>query len=850
MRTTVRLLLLAGLAAVAAAGPARAAGVGALGTAAGGWKISPPDRCVRQVTLNEDWTRYGRLSFSVRTDPIPRQPLRLLVSLVAWNGWWYQSAELLSIAGDHAHTVELDLGHLSNDWVPRGHLRAWDGYVRQRVRSVRIAVFSPEPYEGRLHIEDVTLGPGDGNGEPFLYDAAVVTDAPAAGEPATVSFRLSRVYPNPFEQGLVSVSLVAGGRRATVPAYFYQAYREADRGRLTPVGASAWRANLIAPEPGTYRWVVHAAGDDGPVELGAGRLVVGEPSGSTPEIPAPDLTKRTPFVLARRVRPKEPVFLLQTEGKPGWTLQAEAEAERAGLVEAWRVPLEWTDAWGGYQGLARYNLENAWRFDRLLAAAEEAGVELPLALNSEEPFQIAFNKMERELGRGRTFNWFSNPLRSGADPGSGADEGGAKERLERLLVPSEYFANQPVELTSGEKRTVLELFEQQVSYIGARWGSSPTVSRFELWMSMPANRAEAWHEAAGRLLARAPLRGKPVISRHPQAAQLGRRRRIASFERAWGEWKAAHRLSEGTRIKWVTQPASHGAKSLQAEGWFPGEAAVYSEVSESWTGYARLAFDVYVPPDAPNHMRAAVYVRERDWWWYETLLEPMLRPGDWTKLIVDISPDSPIWEARGHGREWDGYVAQRIREMGIRVFGKPQKGEEGKFQEYTGRICIDNVELWPDPKSPRPLRVTDLTPNAKKVGQYEKFELSFKLARVFANPFDPKQADIWGHFISPDGRHVRVPAFFSEGYRRDLVGGVEKLTAVGGSCWKVRFAAAQTGTWTCYLEANGTELKKDDPITFKVVPSDGPGYVRRSRLDRHYFEFSTGEFFYPIGHAL
>ena len=842
MRTCVSVLCLTALAALAAAGTARAKGVHALATPEGGWEISPPAQCVRKVALDEDWTEYRRLSLTVRVDRAPAQPLSIVVGLVAWDGWWYQTAEPVTITGTQARRVELDLNQLSGHWVPRGHLREWDGYARQRARSVQIAVFSSEPYRGRLHIDDITLEPAAAEPEPdlFVYDANVVTGRPTAGEPATVDFRLSRSYQNPFERDLVTVSLEGPDGRTTSPAYFYQAYREANGERLKPVGAASWRARLVPPGPGTYRWVVRAVAGDETIELPAGRIVVDAPRDHPADVVGPsppDLAEWQHFVLTRRVRPNEPVFSLDTEGESGWKL---TDHTRLGdRAEAWWVPLEWTAAWGGYQGLGRYNLEAAWRFDRLLAKAEAAGFALPLALNSEEPFHLAFTEHEQELGWGRTFNWFSNPLRSG-------DDGRPSDRLD---VPSEYFLNKPIELASGDRRTVLDLFDQKASYIAARWGHSPAVSQFELWMAMPANRAEQWHREAGRLLARLPLGDKEVVSRHPQAAEFGERRRVTDFERTLGDWRVAEDLSPLTRMQ-RGSVASRGSRSLRMDGWFPGVAAIKSQVSESWHGYAQLAFDVYVPPDAPNHMRASVFLRERDWWWYETTPEAMLRPGDWTKVIVDISPESQIWEPREHNREWDGYVAQRIRKLGIRIFGMPQEGEEGEFDDYRGRVYIDNIELWPDPRSPRPIRLTELETNADEVGQFEKFELSFKLTRVFENPFDPAEADIWGHFTGPEGQSIRVPAFFALGYERALVDGAEKLTAAGPSWWKVRFATAVPGTWTCYLEVNGETLREDAPITFEVKPSDARGYVRVSEKDRHYFEHCTGEFFYPIGHNL
>ena len=83
-------------------------------------------------------------------------------------------------------------------------------------------------------------------------------------------------------------------------------------------------------------------------------------------------------------------------GESGWVYSPTADGEPKPL---WSVPLEWTADWGKFGGLGRYNLETAWRFDRLLRRAEEAGVAHPLVLLDENVF-LYHNK----------YNWLKNPL--------------------------------------------------------------------------------------------------------------------------------------------------------------------------------------------------------------------------------------------------------------------------------------------------------------------------------------------------------------------------------------------------------------------------------------------------------
>jgi uncharacterized protein DUF5060 len=802
----MRVATLIALLAILPMAGVRAAGIDGLATPSSGWAVSLPGRAVRSVDVKQDWSGVGRLQFTVHADPGPTKPLRVMVSIVVCDGWWYQSTELVNAAGSRTHKIDLDLGHLSNDWTPRGHLRAWDGYARQRVRNVSVSLFSPVPYKGSIQVRDVKLVPPSTESEPklFIYDAGVLTETPKTGSPTTFQFRLSKPWANPFEAGQVQVEVLQNGRKlASSPAYFYQDYRRTSAGPLKPVGASSWRATMLVPRAGAFQWVVKARDGKEVTSIPAGTVAVVAAAQAPPSAPGEALkpAETLPFTLGRRVRKREPVFTL-VRGKWRWVEETPAEP----LARAWRVPIEWTRQWGAYQGLGRYNLEAAWEFDQLLDKATAAGVHLPMALNADEPFQ----------GQ-RTFNWFSNPLAS--------TMGGP------LSVPSHYFTDQTVE----------KYFKRRTSYIAARWGASPAVSRFELWMSTPANAAEKWHGRMAGFLQAVPKSGKAVVSRHPQGTVLGKRRSVSNFERQWGNWKAAKRISPTTTVQFAASPTVKGQRSLALKAGFPGEAAIFSKVKEDWTGSGRLVFDVYVPKGAPNDMRAMVYVRERDWWWYQTLLQPLLRPGDWTKLIVDISPESTIWQATGHKREWDGYVAQNIREMGIRIFG---------HKKFADAVYIDNIELWPDPKSPRPIKIQNFAANKPSVAQFEKLELSFGLSRVFKNPFDPGEADVRGHFVSPSGKHIEVPGFFYQTYDRKLVNGAERLGARNGSCWKVRFATGEMGAWTAYIKVNGESLMKAVPFKFNVTRSANPGYVRRSLLDPLYLEFTSGKFFYPIGHNL
>ena len=335
-----------------------------------------------------------------------------------------------------------------------------------------------------------------------------------------------------------------------------------------------------------------------------------------------------------------------------------------------------------------------------------------------------------------------------------------------------------------------------------------------------------------------------------------------------GKWKVDEAVERRVKHKIEAidaspSPSIDGKGSMRLLTAYPGEAAIVRKVEADWHTYDRLAFDVRVPSDAPNDMRVLVFIRDADLWWYETLLPTYLRPGDWTKLLVDLSGETTRWEPRDHTKAFDRYALQRVRVLGVRIFG---------HRAYRGPVYIDNIALWRDAVARRRaqwVKVTESRPNALTVGRFEKFELTFRLSKTFANPFDPDCVELDGQFTSPSGKKITIPAFFYQDYERHLLkdgkgvpvgqrsppapGTREFLTPKGRCCWKLRFTPTEAGTYTYSVTLKNRKTGRHEPLAgirgekFSCVPSKRTGFVRRSKADPRYFELSTGQFFYPIG---
>jgi len=796
------------------------AGLPALNAPKGTWRFAKGATVIsRETAIDASWAGQAALTFRASLSHDTLHTVHLLAYLVNDEGWWYQSAETVELETTQSKAVALDLTPDSGDWVPRGHLRPWDAYATRRVRLVGLKALCDGEFEGSVAVEGLAVRQDGAPGrEPLRLLDFQAPRTVRVGERCEIAFRLPRVFENPFDPAEVNVQGLfhppgGGGEYRLVPGFFYQRYFgrwEGEVQRLVPAGPSQWRIRFWPERPGAYRCsiLVHTAEGEARVPW----AFEAEPGAEAPEPPPP-----APVAggLRLRVNPPDAVIERDYNGRDtiyihrpgGW--RSDGRTPPAGKLRAWRAPIEWTQRWGGYGGLGRVNLAMASQLDDVLDAAHERGMALPLALTCDEPF-----------GERAKYNWKDNPLNKA--------NGGPLE------APSHFFTHPDA----------WSHFQNQVRYSLARWGGHPAVAAWELWCTVPANGADRWHARAGEYLATWHLGPKDIRSHHPQTVPPASFVVLNTFREremeARSRWMAHSVIKHTAKtLRASKDHASDGEESLEVVATYPGEAAILRAVDRDWHTYDRIAFDVFIPPAAPNDMRVMVFLRDGDLWWYESLLPTFLRPGDWTKLLVDLSGETTPWEPRGHDKVFDRYALQRVRVVGIRVFG---------HRPYEGPLYIDNIQLWRDPVAQKPrVKVTHARPNSVTVPRFGRFELTFRLSETFANPFDPECVDLLGHFTSPSGQKTVVPAFFFQDYQRHLVEGVELLTPKGLPCWKLRFTPAEAGAHTYSVTLNGKPLSALADQGFDCIPSQLAGFVRRSKADPRYFEHSTGQFFYPIG---
>jgi hypothetical protein len=139
-----------------------------------------------------------------------------------------------------------------------------------------------------------------------------------------------------------------------------------------------------------------------------------------------------------------------------------------------------------------------------------------------------------------------------------------------------------------------------------------------------------------------------------------------------------------------------------------------------------------------------------------------------------------------------------------------------------------------------------------RVGRHEKIEFKLRIDRVFANPYDPDEADVSVEFTTPSGKRLAIPAFFHQPYEFQLVPRqgrpTEWLHPSQPPEWRARFAPDEAGRYSAAaILRHGGQETRSAAVSFEAVSKPSRGYVRVSKTDPRYFEFSDGTPFFPIG---
>jgi hypothetical protein len=797
------------------------------------WNVSLPGDARREMAVSGD-VFGGRLLLSLRLGRNPGSAaVRLSVYLVNRNGWFYKSAQDYLLTHRGFRDIEIDLSPDSAQLVPAGSARPWGDAAGLAVERIGLALFANGTYSGPVEVRRAEIA--GGSQAPSLGPAALSVEgleirpaAPGVGDMVELAFRLPVSFANPFdpETADVGVAVTApDGSSRLFPAFYDQDYLPVQEGfevRAVPVGPGRWMARFTAGAEGPlavrFLFAGSPVGSATVTVSGAGRRGGDEGGGEGGGL------QRTDDAHAERLGSAfGEQFLRTMPADPGrglalWQAGAFRQATPdPGPCSAWMAPLEWTDEWGCWLGVGRYNLEVAWKLDLVLDRAARSGVRRPICLNLDGMLSESGRSPadEPQLHGGRflesgRYRWAFNPLSAG--------QGGP------LAVPEQYFTDPQAE------RAAAALFR----YILARWGQHPAVDGAVLAVTLPAEGAAAWHERVGRRLAAwFPSGGRGgelrLASWHPQALAMPDAIAIGSFEDGAPKgWQIDRKAFPDVKVTYSGEVRSEGQRSLKIEGGFAaGEVCcLFRPLEMNCAASEQLSFDACLPADAPAelHVRVMVLLRDRELNWYQRLLPGDLSRGRWRRFLIDLREGRNGLAARpardaepAAVRPWDDYSRQRLRVLGLRFFawsGIPDAdGGDGLVQEmartgahsgsgaadgadasgmpaaafasgdssatprsaaWQGALFVDNIRLHGPGRLAAErsgeLRMLDFrAENAEAPETFARIEYSFALDRAFANPYDPDCVDVRVVVMTPSGRTMTVPGFYYQGYGRRLV---------------------------------------------------------------------------------
>lgn len=391
------------------------------------------------------------------------------------DGLWFQLASGVPLIPGETNRLIFPVGRDAVG-IDGGPL-CWDDFYRRRMRETGLGLFSGSTWTGRATIVDV----------------AVRTETPPARPPRILGFRapppetvctgryeLAFILDNtsglnPFDPREIEVKATfesPSGKRSRVDGFFYQSFTrmlEGDKERLAPIGRPEWRVRFTPTEAGRYSFTLHVQTPRG-TAVGAPRRFIAQPSSrlgfvrasaadprlfecadGTPFYPI-GLNIHAPFDVRaaemerRRVSPNHGTFAYDRYFE---RLAAAGANTCVVWLAPWWLEIEWSREWRGFGGLGDFNLENAWRLDTLLGAAERHGIRLHLVLENHGKYSLWMDTQ-----------WDSNPYNRA--------NGGMLER------PEEFFASS----------AAAAAYRRKLRYLVARYASSPSVLGWELFGEM------------------------------------------------------------------------------------------------------------------------------------------------------------------------------------------------------------------------------------------------------------------------------------------------------------------------------------------------------------------------------
>lgn len=269
----------------------------------------------------------------------------------------------------------------------------------------------------------------------------------------------------------------------------------------------------------------------------------------------------------------------------------------------------------------------------------------------------------------------------------------------------------------------------------------------------------------------------------------------------------------------------------------PGSVMLSSTRMRDLADAQALAWDVWVPADAPPWMSTTVSVQDEDGRRFLVKPPQRLLPGQWTRLEVAMDQG---WTPVGHQRPWSRPLRGRITALEFAAHGS---------QTWHGPLRMANLRTIPvSPGASGPLAGPIHASDMATVG--ERWEARVDLQRLYRNPFDPDEVALTGMITDPDGHEVQVPAFWGEDYQRRLVGDREVVEPTGTPGWRLRWRPTRAGQYQWRLrrrDASGEDEVAQGRFTAREATGPVMLPIIRAPDKPWFFATSDGKGWWPVG---
>ena len=213
-----------------------------------------------------------------------------------------------------------------------------------------------------------------------------------------------------------------------------------------------------------------------------------------------------------------------------------------------------------------------------------------------------------------------------------------------------------------------------------------------------------------------------------------------------------------------------------------------------------------------------------------------------------LTSSAPLWN------EWpawspDGTQIAFSRTNSLGRWDLYRMNANGTNQQLvTTGGTFNNQADWAVGEPGAALQIQSVSEVADPVARYSRFEASVSLSETFANPFDPDEIAVDVTFTSPAGHVQRVPAFWYEPFTIGGTPSSEQYASAGAASWRVRFAPAETGTYT-YSVSAAAGARHASPVSgsFQSTAATKRGFVRVDDRNHRYLRFDNGAPYLPVG---